>query len=860
MEHDGATEVKRIDVDRTNKRITTTSTTATEEDQYNATTTTATTTTSAATVSSQETTTTGGMILDNEYSGHGVSPLWSQLQFGGAAGRMGMMMLESASLSKRGQKPDAAAPLPNSSLHQEPVQWPLSPQVEGTNERSSEKDPVLVDCVGHWKQTNGTRKAHEEKVLDSSAKFLSEDLPFNHPREQKGPPTDDSPCSEETVVGRLSYASLRRDVGHREIPTIRQFDSKEVRVVKDSSFQEQEQQVFTSDEDQISTPHKGLSVNANLKTPHATQSVLPFPPNLNLSMQRLAKRAFQFNADEPSSQNMYGGQDVLDFETSKYSSMWGEVDPCGGMGLKSRSQSVSYKFGSSYGKGIIETQALDGGQISGLHPTAYDFPQPLPETSRPNSVQVHKSYPPHFQGQYSGYSQHPLLMESPKSSYTWSSKGYHKDNQTGGGHTLAPVGGQSIYHQRLRINTTWPEPNEQLRVVCRHCSLHLQVPPNMPDSDTGYQKLRCGACRKISRFLLYPSYSSAEDSPAASSENLSPAVPDQFFPPVLDGLSVSRRNRDTDSNHETGLCDREVQTHSVLPLPPGIQQLQGLHGSKLSHMFTAPATSDQSTPSSSEDLGSPEATMKGQGRSADSLEDTRTHVSCTPALSTVDHDLDIAATDGLGSNQDRQQLQDLKYLGSTSDSEDDERASIPMSMAAPRAVDLPEVKGLRGFLKRSMKELTKAKDVSQFRRKVIVNGHAVPDAIVEKAEDLAGPIHPGSYWYDVRAGFWGLMDGPCLGMIPPFIEVLNYPLARHCSNGKTGVLVNRRELHLRDLELLKQRGLPGIPGKSYNLDIDGCLFDAVTGTELPGLGHLAPTLERTVRGPGMGVLRSSLAS
>ncbi len=77
--------------------------------------------------------------------------------------------------------------------------------------------------------------------------------------------------------------------------------------------------------------------------------------------------------------------------------------------------------------------------------------------------------------------------------------------------------------------------------------------------------------------------------------------------------------------------------------------------------------------------------------------------------------------------------------------------------------------------------------------------------------------------------------------LQPFIEVLNYPLARHCSNGKTGVLVNRRELHLRDLELLKQRGLPGIPGKSYNLDIDGCLFDAVTGTELPGLGHLAPT-------------------
>lgn len=75
----------------------------------------------------------------------------------------------------------------------------------------------------------------------------------------------------------------------------------------------------------------------------------------------------------------------------------------------------------------------------------------------------------------------------------------------------------------------------------------------------------------------------------------------------------------------------------------------------------------------------------------------------------------------------------------------------------------------------------------------------------------------------------------------PYIEELNYTLARHCSQGKTGVLVNGRELHYKDLEVLKRRGLPGTPGKAYNVDIDGRIIDVATGNELKGLGRLAPT-------------------
>lgn len=59
-------------------------------------------------------------------------------------------------------------------------------------------------------------------------------------------------------------------------------------------------------------------------------------------------------------------------------------------------------------------------------------------------------------------------------------------------------------------------------------------------------------------------------------------------------------------------------------------------------------------------------------------------------------------------------------------------------------------------------------------------------------------------------------------------------------------MVNGRELHHKDLELLKKRGLPGTPGKSYNVDIDGRLTEAETGVELKGLGRLAPTYEPSV--------------
>ncbi|XP_042027975.1 protein ENHANCED DISEASE RESISTANCE 4-like isoform X2 [Salvia splendens] len=134
---------------------------------------------------------------------------------------------------------------------------------------------------------------------------------------------------------------------------------------------------------------------------------------------------------------------------------------------------------------------------------------------------------------------------------------------------------------------------------------------------------------------------------------------------------------------------------------------------------------------------------------------------------------------------------------------------------------------------------------------VTVNGHLIPDRLIKKAEKIAGPIQPGHYWYDYRAGFWGAIGGSCLGIIPPFIEEFNYPMPEHCADGNTQIYVNGRELNHKDLNLLVGRGLPREIDRSYIVEISGRVLDEDTGEELESLGKLAPTMERVKRGFGM---------
>uniref|UniRef100_A0A0A9HQ42 Extra-large G-protein-like n=1 Tax=Arundo donax TaxID=35708 RepID=A0A0A9HQ42_ARUDO len=141
------------------------------------------------------------------------------------------------------------------------------------------------------------------------------------------------------------------------------------------------------------------------------------------------------------------------------------------------------------------------------------------------------------------------------------------------------------------------------------------------------------------------------------------------------------------------------------------------------------------------------------------------------------------------------------------------------------------------------------------RARVYVNGFPISDRAVRKAEKLAGAICPGDYWYDYRAGFWGVMGRPCSGMIPPHIPEFNYPMPTNCAGGNTGIFVNGRELDQKDLDLLVARGLSDSPGRSYIVENSGKVSDEATGEELYDLGKLAPTVEKMRRGFGMRVPR-----
>ena len=98
--------------------------------------------------------------------------------------------------------------------------------------------------------------------------------------------------------------------------------------------------------------------------------------------------------------------------------------------------------------------------------------------------------------------------------------------------------------------------------------------------------------------------------------------------------------------------------------------------------------------------------------------------------------------------------------------------------------------------------------------KVRVNGEALDSATVRRLEArYRVRIWPGSYWYDKRCGIWGHAGGPTKGVAAPGVNI-GGPLGRNASNGDTGVIVNGRELHRREVAALQQLG-PVLPGRFW---------------------------------------------
>jgi hypothetical protein len=100
------------------------------------------------------------------------------------------------------------------------------------------------------------------------------------------------------------------------------------------------------------------------------------------------------------------------------------------------------------------------------------------------------------------------------------------------------------------------------------------------------------------------------------------------------------------------------------------------------------------------------------------------------------------------------------------------------------------------------------------KRKVVINQTRISDSLVERLERTYQiKIRDGRYWYDKISGAWGAEGGPCAGLGVPGLEI-GGPLRRDASAGRTGVVVNGRELHTDDVRALRnQFGIPVLPGR-----------------------------------------------
>jgi hypothetical protein len=104
------------------------------------------------------------------------------------------------------------------------------------------------------------------------------------------------------------------------------------------------------------------------------------------------------------------------------------------------------------------------------------------------------------------------------------------------------------------------------------------------------------------------------------------------------------------------------------------------------------------------------------------------------------------------------------------------------------------------------------------RRDVRVNGARITDAQLAMLErDHALEIVDGAYWYDARSGAAGPIGGPTATFIRSGLA-LGGPLAVDASGGRTGVLVNGRELPEAELAALLPLVGPLEPGRYF---VDG---------------------------------------
>ncbi|XP_039063391.1 uncharacterized protein LOC120208106 [Hibiscus syriacus] len=419
-----------------------------------------------------------------------------------------------------------------------------------------------------------------------------------------------------------------------------------------------------------------------------------------------------------------------------------------------------------------------------------------------------------------------------------------------GGHHIRPMAGGAPF------------------ITCYNCFELLQVPKKVQLMENNEHKLRCGACSTVINFTVTNKKIILCD----QAETKGISVDDNSNEGCVNRVATHFSSDDYDlSGYDFQPMDREpvaVSTGQALKSVRS-QEMQSFHSS---------------SPSNSEDENSPDVLIASRDEVNSVPQPTKSTLSPSPAESPLQEHFDYSSTNhvanrfGKGncssrsyqekvvSNKGTTRQNSLKEaLPTEMEVSFNEYSNTGISQDSGDATREDQPKMARGgesffanIIKKSFKDFSRFNQTEErAKSNISVNGHPLPERVVKKAEKMTGTILPGQYWYDFRAGFWGVLGGSCLGIVPPFIEELNYPMPENCSGGTTGVLVNGRELHQKDLDLLASRGLPTDRDRSYIIEITGRVLDEDTGEELDSLGKLAPTVEKAKHGFGMKVPRST---
>jgi hypothetical protein len=103
---------------------------------------------------------------------------------------------------------------------------------------------------------------------------------------------------------------------------------------------------------------------------------------------------------------------------------------------------------------------------------------------------------------------------------------------------------------------------------------------------------------------------------------------------------------------------------------------------------------------------------------------------------------------------------------------------------------------------------------------VIINGITLSKSQVSEFKIIYGvEPQPGTYWYDTKSGFYGVIGYPAYGLMYAGHDLGT--ISRKASNGDTGVIVNGRELPQSEWFVWSQLVGSWIQPGSYWLNYNG---------------------------------------